>query len=56
MQNVSTVTAWQPWCAAIASCVGGVRDTKTTQRQEMELKDKLNTPCYLMAFISILKS
>lgn len=40
MQNVSTVTAWQPWRAAIASCVGGVRDTKTTQRQEMELKER----------------
>lgn len=41
MQNVSTVTAWQPWRAAIASSVGGVRDTKTTQRQEVELKHKI---------------
>lgn len=53
MQNVSTVTAWQPWRAAIASCVGGVRDTKTTRRQGMELKHTLNTPCHLTVFISI---
>lgn len=24
MQNVSTVTAWQPWRAASASCMGGL--------------------------------
>lgn len=42
MQNVSTVAAWQPWRTAIASYAGGVRDTKTTQRQEMELNDELN--------------
>lgn len=51
MQNVSTVTAWQPWRAAIASCVGGLRDTETTQGQEMELKDKLNTSFRLSVFL-----
>lgn len=52
MQDVSTVTAWQPWRNAIASCVGGVGDTKTTQRQEVELKHKLNAPCHLMALFT----
>lgn len=38
MQNVSTGTAWQPCCAASASCVGGLTDSKTAHRQEEEQK------------------